>query len=267
MEAILSIYQALARLESRNETGVLCTVVHSQGATPRHPGSKMLVYPDGSILGSVGGGEMESRVIAEALQALADSQPRLLQYTLSEPERGDPGVCGGQMEVFVEPVQTKPALVVVGCGHVGKAIARLARWLGFWVAASDDRAELCRPESFPDADAYYPLPLAELPAKLQITSTTYVVLTTRGVPVDVQGLPALLESPAAYIGVIGSQRRWATTRKALLEQGTPAEKIDRVHSPMGLELNAETPEEIAVSILAEIIMLRNRADGQPMKRK
>ncbi len=266
MKAAPSIYQALARLETRNESGVLCTVVHSQGATPRHPGSKMLVYPEGSIHGSIGGGEMESRVIAEALQALIDGQPRLVKYTLAEPERGDPGVCGGQMEVFVEPVLSKPAIVVVGCGHVGKAVALLARWLGFWVAASDDRAELCTPEAFPDADAYYPIPLAELTAEMKITRNTYVVLTTRGVPVDVQALPALLDSPAAYIGVIGSQRRWATTRKTLLEQGLQAEKIDRVHSPMGLELNAETPEEIAVSILAEIIMLRNRADGQPMKR-
>lgn len=266
MKAAPSIYQALARLETCNETGALCTVVHSQGATPRHPGSKMLVYPDGSILGSVGGGEMESRVLTEALQALADGQPRLIKYTLAEPERGDPGVCGGRMEVFVEPVLSKPALLVVGCGHVGKAVARLARWLGFWVAASDDRAELCTPEAFPDADAYYPLSLADLPAQMKITFSTYVVLTTRGVPVDVQGLPSLLDTPAAYIGVIGSQRRWATTRSTLLEQGLPAESIDRVHSPMGLELYAETPEEIAVSILAEIIMLRNRADGQPMKR-
>ena len=266
MEAAPSIYLALARLEASNETAALCTVVHSQGATPRHPGSKMLVYPDGSILGSVGGGEMESRVIAEALLVLVEGQPRRLQYSLYEPERGDPGVCGGQMEVFVDPVLSKPTLVVVGCGHVGKAVARLGQWLGFWVAVNDDRAELCSPESFPYANAYYPIPLAELPAQLKITNSTFVVLTTRGVPVDVEGLPALLDSPAAYIGVIGSQRRWTTTRKALLEKGLPAEKIDRVHSPMGLELNAETPEEIAVSILAEIIMLRNRGDGQPMRR-
>jgi xanthine dehydrogenase accessory factor len=155
--------------------------------------------------------------------------------------------------------------VVVGCGHVGKAVASLARWLGFWVAASDDRAELCNPVAFPDADAHYPLLLADLPAQLKITPSTYVVLTTRGVPIDVQGLPALLDTQAAYIGVIGSRRRWAATCKSLLEQGLPLEKLDAVRSPMGLELNAETPEEIAISILAEIIMLRNRAGGQPMK--
>ena len=251
-----TVYQALAELEEKNQPGVLCTIVSAQGSTPRHMGSKMLVYHDGRILGTVGGGEMESRVIAEAQLALADGRPRMLHYSMSEPDRGDPGVCGGQVEIFVEPLNPQPTLVVIGAGHVGRAVAHLARWLGFRVVVSDDRPEYCSPATVPDADEYLPVPMEQLPQKRQITPWTYLVLTTRGVPIDVQGLPALLTTPAAYIGVIGSRRRWATTFKQLLEAGIPEDQLKRVHSPMGLEIQAETPEEIAVSILAEIIQLR-----------
>ena len=260
----MSIYRALAELDAKNESGALCTIMRSHGSTPRHVGSKMLVYPDGSFSGTIGGGEMESRVIAEALQAIQDGRPRVLQYSMTDPARGDPGVCGGQVEIFVEPLQPKPVLVVVGSGHVGKAVAYLANWLGFHVVVSDDRPEFCNPEAVPDAHEYYPVPLKELPGRFKITPWTYLVLTTRGVTVDVEGLPALLETPAAYIGVIGSKRRWATARKQLLEKGVPEKALERVRSPMGLELNAETPEEIAVSILAEIIMLRQGGDGRVM---
>lgn len=260
----MSIYKALADLEEKNEPAALCTVVKSQGSTPRRETSKMLVYKDGAITGTVGGGEMENRVIDEALQALRDGKSRLLEYRMTDPKRGDPGVCGGQLEVFIEPINPKPIIVVIGTGHVGKAVAHLAKWLDYYVVANDDRPEFCSPESVPDADEYYPIPMAELPEQFNITSWTYLVLTTRGVSIDVPGIPALLESDAAYIGVIGSRRRWATARKQLLDAGVPEEKLDKVRSPMGLELNAETPEEIAVSIMAEIIMLRRGGDGRVM---
>ncbi|MEW5871775.1 MAG: XdhC family protein [Chloroflexota bacterium] len=259
-----SVYQALAALEQANQGGALCTIVRSRGSTPRHTSSKMLVYMDGTTLGSVGGGELENRVLAAALQAIVDGKPCLLEYNMSDPQRGDPGVCGGQVEVFVEPLQPKPTLVVIGAGHVGRAIAHLAHWLGFRVVVSDDRTELCTPQATPDGDLYLPVPMAELPAHLEITPWTYLVLTTRGVSVDVEGLPVLLDTRAAYIGVIGSQRRWATARKQMIAAGVPADKIERVRSPIGLELNAETPEEIAVSVMAEIIMLRQGGDGAVM---
>jgi xanthine dehydrogenase accessory factor len=260
MSAMQTIYQSLAELERKNELAVLCTVVRSRGSTPRRASSKMLVYPDGSLLGSVGGGEMEGRVIAEAMLAMQDGKPRLVEYNMSDPSQGDPGVCGGQMEIFVEPLLPKPTLVLVGAGHVGKAVVHLARWLGFKVAVSDDRPEFCTPEAVPEADEYYPLPLAELTKHLSVNPWTYFVLTTRSVDIDVPGLPLLLASPAAYIGVIGSRRRWATTRQQLLDKGVPEKTLERIHSPMGLELRAETPEEIAVSILAEIILVMHRTD-------
>jgi xanthine dehydrogenase accessory factor len=225
----------------------------------------MLVYEDGHFVGTVGGGELEHRVLDEAWIAIAEGQARKLSYSMTDPARGDPGVCGGQVEVFVEPILPKAKIVVVGGGHVGKAVAHLAKWLGFSVAVSDDRTEFCTPEANPDADEFYPVPMQELPKHLNVNRQTYLILTTRGVSVDVPGLPVLLETRAGYIGVIGSRRRWAQTKKQMAENGVAEEKFARIHSPMGLELNAETPEEIAVSILAEIIMLRNGGTGKAMK--
>jgi xanthine dehydrogenase accessory factor len=133
------------------------------------------------------------------------------------------------------------------------------------VAVSDDRPEFCTPESTPGADAYYPVEMGKLAAQLKINRHTYLVITSRGSNVDSAGLPGLLDANPAYIGVIGSKRRWATTVKALKEIGVAEEKIAKVHSPMGLELQAETPEEIAVSIMAEILMLRDKGTGKMMK--
>ncbi len=260
-----SIYQALINLESTHQSGTLCTVVKTRGSTPRHSTSKLLVYSDGHILGSVGGGELENRVIAEALASLKDGKSRLLKYSMSDPSRGDPGVCGGQVEVFVEPILPSPMVVVIGGGHVGKAVAHLANWLGFRVAVSDDRLEFCTAEANPDADEFYPVPLAELPLHLNITSQSYLVLTTRGNNVDVAGLPALLETPAAYIGIIGSRRRWSQTVKQLNEIGISDEQLNRVHSPIGIGLGAETPEEIAVSILAEVLSIKYGGSVKHMK--
>jgi xanthine dehydrogenase accessory factor len=260
-----AIYQALAEIERTNDSAALCTVVKSEGSTPRHVGSKMLVYPDGRFVGTVGGGDLEHRVLDEAWMAISDGQPRLLSYSMSDPSRGDPGVCGGQVEVFVEPILPAPTVVVIGAGHVGKAVAHLAKWLGFRVAVSDDRPEFCTPKIIPDADAYYPVAMNDLNAHLDINKRTFLVLTTRGSSVDAAGLGSLLDSPAAYIGVIGSKRRWATTVKELKSRGVSEERIARVHSPMGLELRAETPEEIAVSIMAEILMIRDKGSGKSMK--
>jgi xanthine dehydrogenase accessory factor len=260
----MSIFQALADLDSKGERGVLCTIVSSQGSTPRHAGSKMVVYPDGHYIGSVGGGELESRVISDALNAIENGKSRLLEFSMVDPKAGDPGICGGSVEIYLEVIMGKPEILIIGGGHVGRAVAHLAKWLGFRVGISDDRPEFCTPEANPDADEFYPVSLADLPKVKTISPTTYLILTTRGVAVDVPGLPALLATNAGYIGIIGSKRRWMTTRKELENAGVAQEKIQKVQSPMGLELNAETPEEIAVSILAEIIMLRNGGTGHRM---
>jgi xanthine dehydrogenase accessory factor len=132
------IYQSIVELQNNHEAGAICTIIECSGSTPRHVGSKMLVYPDGHFLGTVGGGEVEIRVLQEALGAIQDGKPRKLQYNMVNPQRGDPGVCGGTLEVYVEPILPDPTLVVIGGGHVGKCVAHLAKWLGFQVAVSDD---------------------------------------------------------------------------------------------------------------------------------
>lgn len=258
------IYNALSNLEKNNQSAVLCTVTKSEGSTPRHVGSKMLVYPDGKFIGTVGGGDMEHRVLDEAWMALSDGKARTLTYTLVDPKRGDPGVCGGTVEIFVEPIFPSPTLLVIGAGHVGKAVVHLAKWLGFRVILSDDRQEFCNPESVPNADEYYPVKMGELTQKLSVNDQTYIVVTSRGSGVDAEGLPSLLESKAAYIGVIGSKRRWLATVKMLKEKGIKEELINKVHSPMGIELQAETPEEIALSIMAEVLMVRDKGSGKSM---
>jgi len=260
-----NIYQAITELEKNNESAALCTVIKSEGSTPRHVGSKLLVYPDGKFIGTVGGGELENRVMKAALKSLMSGDAQTLSYSMVDPSRGDPGVCGGTVEVFVEPILPPAMIVVIGAGHVGKAVVHLAKWLGFRVAVSDDREEFCNPESVPGGDTYYPVEMGKLAEELKVTRQTYLVVTSRGSNIDAKGLPSLLETDAAYIGVIGSKRRWLTTVKALKEQGVSDEKIARIHSPIGLELNAETPEEIAVSIMAEILMIKDKGTGKMMK--
>ena len=140
----------------------------------------------------------------------------------------------------MEPVESKPTIVIVGAGHVGKAVAHLAHWLGFRVIINDDRPAFCTPEMIPEADGFITSSMAELPLHFQSDLNTYFILTTRGSDVDVSGLPILLDQPAAYLGVIGSQRRWAITRKQLIENGVPSEKIVKARSPIGLELTLNT---------------------------
>ncbi len=240
----------------------LATVIQTKGSVPRHEGSKMLVFADARIEGTIGGGDMEARVIKEALKSLEDGRCRVLSYAFRNIEKGDVGVCGGEVEIFLEPICPRPKVIVVGGGHVGRAVAHLAHWLGFRVVLSDDRPDFATADAVPDADEHVLGPLSELPSRIQLDQNSYVLLTTRGIPVDLEGLPALLSTSAAYIGVIGSRRRWEVCAQELRRKGISDEKIARVTSPMGLDLDAESPEEIAVSILAEIIMLRRNGIGK-----
>jgi xanthine dehydrogenase accessory factor len=256
-----SILEALLHAQKMGDAVVLATVVKARGSVPRHAGAKMLVYEDGRTTGTVGGGEMEARVVAAAADTLDDGRPRMVPYALVDPERGDPGVCGGEMEVYLEPYLPPATVFVAGAGHVGQALADLAHWLGYRVAVHDDRAELATPEVVPNADVYLTGDIDEALAEQKITRNTFVVLTTRNVLVDLEILPRLLASPAPYIGIIGSRRRWQHTQALLREKGIGDEALARCHSPIGLELGAETPREIAVSIMAEIIMGRRGGSG------
>lgn len=267
MQKADDVTDLLAELLAARESSqpvALATVVKARGSVPRRAGSKMLVYADGRLSGTVGGGEMEARIRDEALAALQDGHPRLVPYSLVDPARGDPGVCGGEVEIYVEPYGAPASVLVIGCGHVGQAVATLAGWLGYRVAVHDDRQELVTPEVIPGAHYYLTGTIDEALQAFVITGNCYVIVVTRNVLVDRQVLPKLLGTPAPYIGVIGSRRRWAETRKLLLQDGLSEPELDRFHSPIGLELNAETPREIALSIMGEIIALRRGGDVQRM---
>jgi xanthine dehydrogenase accessory factor len=252
-----SIFRDVVNLEKAGVPGALCTIISTAGSTPRREGSKILVYHNGEFTGTIGGGELEHRVIGEAIDAMNDGTPRTISYSMTDPDRGDPGVCGGQLKIFIEPILPKKKLIIIGGGHVGREVAHLGHWLGFKVIVCDDRPEISNPETIPDADDFYYDSLSSLKNDIEIDQWTYFVLTTRSVDVDISILPIILMSDAAYFGVIGSKRRWATTKNKLQASGIPEEKIIAIHSPIGLDIGAETPEEIALSIMAEITSLIN----------
>lgn len=253
-----TIQRALVEALQNQTQAAVATVVKTLGSSPRAVGAKMIVYPDGKIVGSVGGGEMEQRVIAEALSAMREGKPRYLDFNLSKPERGDPMVCGGEMEIFVEPLLSTPTLVIVGAGHVGAACAELGKFLGFRVVVIDDRPEFLSREKFPTADEMHAGDVVKETGELEITPQTYVVLVTRAHTLDADLLRAIVDKPAAYIGMLGSKRRALTVFEMLKQEGISDETLNRVHAPIGIEINAETPQEIAVSIMAEIIRAKRQ---------
>jgi xanthine dehydrogenase accessory factor len=264
MDDVKAVYQALLEAQLQGQAVALATVIDAQGSVPRHVGAKMLVRINGTTVGTVGGGALENLVLKEAQAALTDGQARTREYRLNDLRDGDPGICGGTVRVFIEAIGTSPTLLVIGGGHVGKALAELGKWAGYRVALSDDRPEFCNPQYIGGLDAYWLCQPAEVAQ--HITAQTYVAAVTRGLPIDLALIPALLNTPAPYLGVIGSRRRWVLTAEALQAQaGLTAAQLARIHAPIGLELQAETPHEIAISIMAEITMVRRGGTGKPMQ--
>jgi xanthine dehydrogenase accessory factor len=246
----------LAALTDAVNTGspvVLATIIATDGSVPRHAGTKMVICADGSTVGTVGGGKVEVAIRDDALAILERSEPELRNYTLQDPKQGDPGVCGGTMSVYLEPYMTPHTIFVIGCGHVGKAVVELAHWLGYRTVAVDDREELVSVDALPLADVRIQGSVAEAVAAHPITENTSVVVVTRSHALDAEITPVLLETPARYIGVMGSKRRWASTLELVAESGVSRQSLKRIHNPIGTDIGAETVEEIAVSIMSEII--------------
>ena len=198
------VFRALSQAQQDNTPVTLVTVIETRGSIPRHAGSKMLVYPDGAIVGTIGGGLMESRVIEEALLAQQEVTPRVRQYTLNDIDSGNVGICGGTATMFIEPIGIAPTLLVIGGGHVGKALAQLGKWAGYRVALSDDREVFCNPTYLAGLDEYIVCPPADILEHTAISARTFIAAVTRGLPVDRRLIPALLRTDAAYIGLIGS---------------------------------------------------------------
>jgi len=251
-----SIMGVLAQSISSGRPVVLATVIRTSRSVPRRAGSKMLVWADGTQVGTVGGGEMESRVRAEAADAITDGRSRVIDYDLLDPATGDPGVCGGTVTIHLEPFLSNPTILVVGCGHVGRAVIDLAHWLGFRVVAVDDRAELADPSEVPNADLVVVGSILAALEAASVDDQTHAVLVTRSVALDLETIPPLLSTAVRSIGVMGSRRRWETTTAKLREAGVDPDGLSRVTAPIGIEINAETPEEIALSIMGQIIAER-----------
>ena len=256
------VFAALAELPKTGTAAALCTIIRTKGSTPRKEGCKMLVYKSGSIVGTIGGGEVEGRVIQEALDSIQSGERKIRTYDLINPDKGDAGICGGSLEIFIDPLTQPVDLIVIGGGHVGKAVVYLGKWLGFRVILSDDREEFCTPEFVPGADEYLHCAIEEIPSRIDITPQSVVVMATRNNQVDIRGLPELLTAPSAYIGVICSRRRWKLTENELLESGIKKRDLEQIHAPIGLDIKAETPEEIALSILAEVIQVIRGGSGK-----
>src|SRR5512136_1597779 len=156
-----SIYEAILEAERNGQPAALATVIRARGSVPRHETSKMLVYTDGRIVGTVGGGELENRTIEEAIKVAVEGTARILSHSLVDPAHGDAGVCGGEVEVFVEPITSPAVLLIIGAGHVGRALAHLAKWMGYRIVVTDDRADLCTHDFIPDADEFVVGPLGQ----------------------------------------------------------------------------------------------------------
>jgi xanthine dehydrogenase accessory factor len=260
-----AVFEAALAAQRDGLLAALATVVQTEGSVPRQAGSKMLVWPDGRIVGTVGGGQMEARVIRAALDALTNGQTLLVRYNLAELGGGDAKPGQGTLTVFIEPLKPPPTLVVIGCGHVGKAVAELAKWMDFRVIVADDRPGYATAEQIPGMDGYVEAPPDRLADHVTINAQTCIVALTRSSALDEQFLPALLASDTPYIGLIGSRKRWEWTAQALAERGIAPDALARVHSPVGLDLNAETPKEIALSILAEIVMVLHGGQGGSLR--
>jgi xanthine dehydrogenase accessory factor len=248
------VFSAVVDALERGEAAALATIVSTQGSTPQRVGAKMLVFADGRTVGTIGGGCYESDAIGKARAAIVNRQPRLVHYELSDDIAQETGlVCGGRMDVYIEPVEPSPELYVIGAGHVGFHLARLAHTVGFRVHVVDDREKYANRERFPDAVEVVAEPIAEWLGRSLVPAHGYAVIVTRGHTSDLDALRALAPRKLRYLGLIGSRAKIARVFEALRDEGLPAETLERLHAPIGLDIGAITPQEIAVSILAELI--------------
>ena len=259
---VRAIASALLALLDRGDTAALATVIRTAGSTPQVVGARLLLASDGTMVGTVGGGRIEEVVLEAMRETLRDGKPRRVSRHLAR----DLGMCcGGEMELFVERIEGRPVLVLFGAGHVAKPTAALAAQVGFEVTVVDDREELLTAERFPDAHRLLADPTEAIRAgMLRFGPTTYVMVCTHDHRLDEEALAACLDKTRAYLGMIGSQRKVLQIARRIRARRADA-PLDDIHAPIGLDLGAETPDEIAVSIVAELIATRHGRKGKAMR--
>lgn len=252
------VFSAVADALEQGESAALVTIVSTLGSTPQRVGAKMLVFADGRIVGTIGGGCYENDAFWKAREAISNRRPQLVHYELTDDFAQETGlICGGQMDVYIEPIEPSPELYIIGAGHVGFHLARLADEVGFRVHVIDDREKFANAERFPHAAEVV---VEDIPSWLDRTKLpphAYVVIVTRGHTNDLDALRALALKDLRYLGLIGSRAKVARIYDQLRSESMPAEALTQVHAPIGLDIGAVTPQEIAVSILAELIAVKH----------
>jgi xanthine dehydrogenase accessory factor len=253
---------------ARGETVALVTVVRARGSTPQRAGAKMLVYADGRMVGTIGGGCYENDAFWKAREAIASGKSALVHYELNDDFAQENGlICGGQMDVHIDPLAPAPRLYIIGAGHVGWHLARAAVDAGFKLHIVDDREKFANAERFPGAAEIVVESIPDWLHRSEIPASAYVVIVTRGHNHDLDAMRALAARDLKYLGLIGSRAKVARIYDALAAEGMPAECLERVHAPIGLDIGAVTPAEIAIAILAQLIAVHRGADVAHMAMK
>ncbi len=259
----MDIYQEIVGLRQAGRRGALATITNVRGSIPSFQTSKMLVRDDGSIVGTIGGGCVEAEVWQAAREVMEQEKPRTLSFNLNQNPKYDTGlVCGGTLEVFIEPILPIPVLYLFGAGHVAYNTFKVARTAGFDVVVVDDRESYANRERFPDARDVIADDFDQACARITPNESSFILIVTRGHRDDMRVLRWAVNTPARYIGMIGSRRKTISIYKELENEGMAAELFERVNAPVGLEIGAVTPEEIAVAIVAEMIAYRRNCESQ-----
>ncbi len=259
----MDIYDEVVRLRRVGQKCALATIVQVNGSIPSYPSAKMLVREDGSIVGTIGGGCVEAEVWNAAREVMETEKPRNLSFNLGNDAAYDNGlICGGQLNVFVEPVIPQPRAIVFGAGHISRSLCHLASLAGFRVDVVDNRELYANRERFPEADQIHAAEYEEVFPQLAINDTTYLVIVTRGHRDDMRVLRWAVDQPARYIAMVGSRRKVLGVVKEFEKEGVPRANFERIFAPMGFEIGAITPEEIAVSVVAEMIACRRLPQGE-----
>ena len=258
----MDIYDEIVRLRKLGQKCALATIVQVNGSIPSYESAKMLVREDGSMIGTIGGGCVEAEVWNAAREVIETEKPRHLTFSLGQDAAYDNGlICGGQLNIFVEPVTPQPRAYIFGGGHVSKSISKVANMAGFSTVIVDDREAFANAERFPEADATYAEDYEDVFPKLPVTSSSYLIIVTRGHRDDMRVLRWAVTTQARYIAMIGSKRKTISVVHELEKEGFSRDMFSKVFAPMGLEIGAETPEEIAISVVAEMIAVRRAPDA------
>jgi xanthine dehydrogenase accessory factor len=258
----MDIYEEIVKLRQQGRRGAVATIVNVRGSIPSFKTAKMLVRDDGSIVGTIGGGCVEAEVWQAAREVMEAEKPRTLTFNLNQDPKYDTGlVCGGTLDIFVEPVLPPALLYLFGAGHVAVNLYKVAKNAGFDLIVVDDRETYANRERFPEAKEIYADDFDQAMARLSPSESSYIVIATRGHRDDMRVLRWAVQTPARYIGMIGSKRKTIAIFKELQKEGLAAELFEGVHAPVGLDIGAVTPEEIAVAITAELIAVRRHAEA------